>query len=216
MYRKMLALHGPQGWWPVRCEVSGDGYHPGTFDVPRTQAGRFEICVGAILTQNTAWTNVCKALERLEQYALLDPSRICRCCDEELQETIRPAGYYVQKAGYLRHISQWFMQNDMSLCKQATVQDRPALLGVHGVGPETADSILLYAYRVPTFVVDTYTRRIFSAQKVIDPKWSYERIRSLFQKVLPHDVQLFQEYHALLVAHAKACLVDSRSGNQGR
>lgn len=219
----MAEAYGPQGWWPVVCERSGfaepqgerqrEGYHPGQFDFPKTRRGRFEIACGAVLTQNTAWGNVQKALAGLRAAHWLSPEALCATDPFELGQVIRPAGYFNQKSGYLRAMSEWFRKADRALTKQTASRAllevvRPALLGVRGIGPETADCILLYAYKLPTFVVDAYTRRVMSHLGLIEPNWSYETIRHCCEQALElgncrATVELYQEAHALMVEHAK-------------
>jgi endonuclease III related protein len=220
---RMFAEYGPQGWWPVRCErrffanSRGDCerryYHPGQFDFPRTRKGRWEIACGAVLTQNTAWSNVERALDGLREANLLTPESVARCPGVALGSLIRPAGYFNQKARYLGAISRWFLDCDRTLCQTEPSRAllelvRPELLRVNGVGPETADSILLYAYRLPTFVVDAYTRRVFGRIGIVEPRATYEGIRSMFELALGLPdvqacVQAWQEAHALIVEHAK-------------
>lgn len=215
--------YGPQGWWPVQCErrsftnpkgtLEQDGYHPGQFDFPRSRRGRWEICCGAVLTQNTAWVNVRKALAGLRQAGLVTPERLLAARIQVVREVIRPAGYFNQKSGYLRAIAEWFVASDRALARaersRALLEAvRPELLKVRGVGPETADSILLYAFALPTFVVDAYTRRIFSQLAILDATWKYERIRALFEASLEQgcaavNVAHWQQAHALIVEHAK-------------
>ena len=215
--------YGCQGWWPVTCErkhftlprgeLQVDGYHPGQFDFPRTRRGRWEICCGAVLTQNTAWTNVRRALSSLAEARLTTPERLLRYPRPSLSSIIRPAGYFNQKAEYLRAVAQWFIENDGRLCRSKHSRvlleaARRTLLQVRGVGPETADSILLYAYSLPTFVVDAYTRRVFARLGVIETTASYESVRALFEQALSQTtvstcVRVWQEAHALIVEHAK-------------
>jgi len=202
IYLDLWQEHGPQGWWPVLCEDSESYYHPKAYNIPKTRAGRFEVCVGAILTQNTAWTNVEKALWRLSAAGYLAPEVMLQSSLDSLQEFIRPAGYYHQKSSYLLSMCEWFLRVEAAL-DAGIIPSRAELLACRGVGPETADSILLYAYFQPTFVVDTYTKRILSGHGLIDETWSYTQIQDLFQSSLAPDVTLFQEYHALIVAHAK-------------
>lgn len=220
---KMAKAYGPQGWWPVECErrtfdgPSGErqteGYHPGQFDFPRTRQGRFEIACGAVLTQNTAWTNVQKALRGLREAGLLSPERLFSMPDATLSQVIRPAGYFNQKSKYLKSLTEWFKAVDRKLSQETASRAlleavRPGLLAVRGIGPETADSILLYAYRLPTFVVDAYTRRVFSRLRLLEAHWGYERIRTflegaLRQPTVRETVEQYQEAHALIVEHAK-------------
>jgi endonuclease-3 related protein len=220
---QMRTEYGPQGWWPVFCErghctnaegvIEPDGYHLDQFDFPRTRLGRWEICCGAVLTQNTSWSNVRTALAGLRRVALMSPERILSAPKELLCEAIRPARYFNQKTSYLRAVSGWFIGNDRTLLRGKHSRPvleaiRPELLKVLGVGRETADSILLYAYALPTFVVDAYTRRVFSQLGVLDATWSYERVRALLETVLVQvspekTVEYWQESHALIVEHAR-------------
>jgi endonuclease-3 related protein len=222
-FADLLATYGPQGWWPIECERANfsrsegqrttEGYHPSEFDFPRTRAGRFEICCGAVLTQNTAWTNVRKALQQLRAENACSPQAVLELEPDRLGTIVRPAGYFNQKSKYLRAIAEWFAVNDAKLNRsppsEATLDDaRSRLLAVRGVGPETADSILLYAYRLPTFVVDAYTRRVLGRIGVVDGDWTYEQIRALCTQALRKPsvsatVECFQEAHALIVEHAK-------------
>ncbi len=194
-------------------QLEQEGYHPGQFDFPRTRKGRWEICCGAVLTQNTAWINVRRALEALQARALVTPERILLTQQGRLKAAIRPAGYFNQKSGYLRAMADWFISNDRKLCQMVRSRAlletvRPELLRVRGVGPETADSILLYAYGLPTFVVDAYTRRVFARLSLIEADFGYERIRALFEAELAErsvaaTVRRWQEAHALIVEQAK-------------
>jgi len=204
IYNEMLRLHGPQGWWPLTglskrnpSQYGGKtGYHPGDFSYPKTDLQRFEICVGAILTQNTAWANVEKALVNLEAGEILSTDRMIGCDEDVIRDAIRPAGYFNQKAKKLRIYAGYFTR------KQG-VPTRDELLSLWGIGKETADSILLYAYRQPIFVVAAYTRKIFSNLSLIDKDAEYDTIRNLFETDLPKDFKIYQEYHALIVEHAK-------------
>lgn len=178
---------GPQNWWPA--------------DTP------FEVIVGAILTQNTNWKNVERAIENLKEKKLLDPSALVKISEEELARLIRPAGYYNIKTKRLKEFLKVFCKRwDGSIEKMKTLplgQLRKALLEIRGIGPETADSILLYALGREVFVVDAYTKRILQRHGVIDGKEDYESIRKLFESVLPRDVSLYNEYHALIVRVGK-------------
>ncbi|MFA5109877.1 MAG: endonuclease III domain-containing protein [Desulfobaccales bacterium] len=187
LYDKTWQALGPQGWWP--------GETP------------FEVAVGAILTQNTNWGNVAKAIAVLKDRDLLEPRALGDLPEAELAELIRPAGYYNVKARRLKNFLDFLANRyDNSLAKMAGDEAerlRPALLGVKGIGPETADSILLYALHKPTFVVDAYTFRILSRHQLIGEACSYEELRGLFMERLPSEVPLYQEYHALLVRLGK-------------
>jgi endonuclease-3 related protein len=187
MFDRLLAAFGPQHWWP--------GESP------------FEVMVGAVLVQNTAWRNVERAIANLRQANLLDPHVLYALRVEELAELIRPAGYYQVKARRLRNLLQLVVEafdgslNQMFAADLATL--RSQLLRVHGIGPETADAILLYAGGVPTFVVDTYAHRILARHGWIGYDASYDEVKELFEASLPADAALYNEYHALLVRVGK-------------
>ena len=205
IYSWLMKLYGPQGWWPVlshkgkKPDITGDlrGYHPKDYSYPRNTNQRFEICVGAILTQNTAWKNVEKALINLKSAKVLTPRKLIQLSDKELKELIRPAGYYNQKAVYLINFTEFF------LSLKGKIPSRDEVLHCKGVGDETADSILLYAYSKPEFVIDTYTKRVFSNLGFIKPDEKYSAIKKLFETFVERDVRVYQEYHALIVEHAK-------------
>lgn len=183
IYDQLFAHYGPQNWWPADSA--------------------FEMIVGAVLTQNTSWLNVEKALEQLRTADALNPSEIARMTPEKLAELIRPAGFFNQKAEYLQIITQFYLHQMDQFADQPLDDFRKALLSLKGVGPETADSILLYACHRPIFVVDAYTRRIFSRLGFIERSASYQQIQKFFHTHLEPDVNLFNEYHALIVIHAK-------------
>jgi Uncharacterized protein related to Endonuclease III len=199
LYKKLFSLYGAQGWWPVRSECKGRGYHPNEFGLPKTRKGKFEVCMGAILTQNTAWTQVEKALTNLFAAKINTPEKILKTDDKTIATLITPAGYRNQKTKYLKNIAEWFI-NCSPLELEST---RNNLLQVKGVGGETADSILLYAFHLPTFVIDAYTKRTLTALKIFDEKTPYETLRLWFMDNLKSSVELFQEYHALFVEHGK-------------
>ncbi|MES9877476.1 MAG: endonuclease III domain-containing protein [Candidatus Sedimenticola sp. PURPLELP] len=185
IYRILLDNHGHQYWWPG--------------DTP------FEIIVGAVLTQNTAWINVEKAIDNLKQEGVLGLNHLLTLEEERLADLIRPSGYFNVKTRRLKSLCR-FIQ-DMGGVEALDVLDTDALrrelLTVNGVGPETADDILLYAYQRPVFVIDAYTRRLFSRLGVISGDESYEELRLAFQGSLGLKVEIFNEYHALIVRHAK-------------
>lgn len=185
IYQELLAVYGPSGWWPGDSE--------------------FEILVGAVLTQNTAWTNVEKALANLKSANLLSPQAVIDTEPARLAKLIRPSGYFNVKTKRLRAICLWVVERGGidNLHKLSTAELRAALLEVHGVGPETADDILLYAFRRPVFVVDAYTRRIFSRLGLITGTEHYETLRQSFEMALGEDISVYCEYHALIVRHAK-------------
>lgn len=158
--------------------------------------------VGAVLTQNTAWRNVERAIDNLRQANLLNPTAIADLAPVELAAHLRPAGYFNVKAKRLQSFCR-FLQEQSKLERLQTAELRARLLSVHGIGPETADDILLYAFLRPVFVIDAYTRRLFGRLGLLDGKASYEALRSCFESALDADVEMFNEYHALIVVHAK-------------
>ncbi len=185
VYRRLYGAHGPQHWWP------GDS--------------PFEIMVGAVLTQNTAWSNVERAMANLKQARALTPQAIAAAPHRQLAAWLKPSGYFNIKASRLRAFCEWLLQQGgvTTLRRWPTAKLRAALLAVHGIGPETADDILLYAFRRPVFVIDAYTRRILSRLGMIAGDEPYEALREMFESRLGADETLFNEYHALIVAHAK-------------
>jgi len=185
IFDALHAGYGPQHWWPG--------------DTP------FEVMVGAVLTQNTAWSNVEKAIANLVTRDMLDPGKIVSVRKDYLARWLKPSGYFNIKAGRLRHFCRWYLDSGgyTVLEKIPTEALRQSLLSVHGVGPETADDILLYAFRRPVFVIDAYTRRLFSRLGLIAGDEPYETLRLLIEQTLGPDVELFNEYHALIVQHAK-------------
>ena len=186
-YQRMSDFFGPCHWWPAESP--------------------WEVMVGAILTQNTAWSNVEKAISRLKSQNCLAPQSLIDSQEEILWEIIRASGYFRQKSKKLKTLAQYFQgrySGSIEIMRRADLRDlRQELLGVHGIGPETADSILLYALEKPIFVVDAYTRRIFSRHKFFPAKNSYESIQAYFMERLPADVPLYNEYHALIVFTGK-------------
>jgi len=183
IFKTMLEALGPSGWWPA--------------DSP------FEVAVGALLTQNTNWKNVAKAINALKNAGALSEQNFDQFSQEELEDLIRPAGYYKQKAQRLRIFVEFLRlraDGDILNLSHWDIQDaRRALLRVKGIGPETADSILCYALDMPILVVDAYTARIFSRHGLVSEDVDYHSLQSEIMDVLPQDVSLFNEYHALLV-----------------
>ena len=183
LYNKLYEAFGPRHWWP------GDS--------------PFEITVGAILTQNTAWRNVEKAINNLKAASLLSPEALQHLPVEDLAAAIRPAGYYNIKAKRLKHFLNFLFRENAGDLDRLLAENldtlRTRLLSVNGIGPETADSILLYAGNKPTFVVDTYTKRILFRHRLMPEEVLYEEVRSFFMDCLEPDVAMFNEYHALLV-----------------
>ena len=167
----------------------------------------FEVMVGAILTQNTAWTNVEKAIAALKEKRLLSPEALSRIDEETLARIIRPSGYYNVKAKRLKSFVQFLLEEYAGNIGIMSAEELPVLrnklLGVRGIGQETADSILLYACGKPVFVSDTYTRRILQRHHLIDENADYGQIQALFMNHLPGDVALFNQFHALIVHTGK-------------
>ena len=184
LFDHLFRVLGPQGWWPGE--------------------GPLEIAIGAILTQNTNWKNVERAIQNLKAEGLLDLERLLRIPQERLETLIRPAGYFRVKARRLRSFLRWLQAQGgfEPLQRRPLSEVRDAFLQVEGIGPETADSILLYALGRPVFVIDAYTRRILNRHG-IEPGNTYEDYRRWFESQLPRDPQLFNEFHALLVEIGK-------------
>jgi endonuclease-3 related protein len=187
IYKKLYRAFGPQHWWPG--------------DTP------FEIAVGAILTQNTNWTNVEKAIQNLKRNNALSAHALHNISLRELAGLIRPTGYFNIKAKRLKAFIEFLMNNYHGSMKKMKHEDiislREKLLSIHGVGSETADSIILYALDKPIFVIDAYTKRVLSRHGIMDYKDSYDTFQALFHDSLKKDVRLFNEYHALFVIVGK-------------
>lgn len=181
----LLATYGKQHWWPAETA--------------------FEVMVGAVLTQNTAWSNVERAIANLKGAGVLHQHGILDLSKDELAELIRPSGYFNVKAQRLQNFCRFLAENggECALRETAMQDARAMLLSINGVGAETADDIMLYALEQPVFVVDAYTRRIFSRLGVLGGDEGYEEIRTGFEKALGPHVLLFKEYHALIVRHGK-------------
>jgi len=186
VYQSLFKKYGAQKWWPA--------------DSP------FEVMVGAILTQNTAWLNVERALDNLKQANVFSPQKIIDSNHDVLAQCLRPSGYFNIKAKRLKNYCEWYVgQNEYTGLKhKRSTSLREMLLSINGVGPETADDILLYAFNRKIFVIDAYTRRIFSRLGLVDASLDYEALRTIFETELESEtVVLFNEYHALIVLHAK-------------
>lgn len=188
-YDALLTAYGPQHWWPCRT--------------------RFEIIVGAILVQNTAWTNVEPAIANLRRAKLLTPSAIEVVPFAKLAQLIRSSGYFRQKAKKLKAFVRFLRKEHggslNKMFRAPTAMLREQLLSVHGIGPETADAILLYAGNHPVFVVDAYARRILERHQLAEPHHGYEYLRQFFENNLPADPALYNEFHALIVHAGKHC-----------
>ncbi len=184
VYRRLHERFGVRDWWP--------GETP------------YEVVIGAILTQNTNWRNVEKAIGNLMAAGALEPETLLALSEERLKELIRPAGFFNQKAERLRDLTKWWMKVSSSQTRDDHPDLRAELLAIKGVGPETADSILLYALEQPVFVVDAYTRRILSRVGMISPDISYDALQELFHQSLPRQASLFNDFHAQFIAIGKA------------
>lgn len=186
-YRRLLVHFGPQQWWPGRT--------------------RFEIILGAILTQNTNWGNVAKAIANLRRAGALSPRSLAQLPPGRLRHLLRPSGYFRQKARTVSHFLNYLRQYNYSVRRMfrgATQHRRTELLALRGIGEETADSILLYAGNRPVFVIDAYTRRILMRHGLAPPDAPYAELQQLFERNLPpRRARLYNEYHALLVAAGK-------------
>lgn len=187
VYARLLRHFGPTHWWPG--------------DTP------FEIAIGAILTQNTAWSNVERAIENLKRMRLLEPRRMLACDIATLEQAIRPSGYFRQKAERLRIFCTYLIDryggSMKRMARQPLEKLREELLALKGIGPETADDILLYACEKHVFVIDAYTRRILGRHEIANGKLPYEALRALLERHLPADIELFKEYHGLIVYTGK-------------
>lgn len=204
IYNKLMGMYGHQGWWPVTPCYTSDKLKPMYGIKTRIEKQKLEIIIGAILTQSTAWKNVEKAITELNKRNLIDVNKILKISDNELAQIIRSSGYYNQKAKKLKNIAEFLKKYPIKKLENIDINEaRKLLLSVKGIGKETADSILLYALNKPIFVVDAYTRRIFSNLGLISPNANYDEIQALFMNNLPNDSKLFNEYHALIVEHAK-------------
>ena len=186
LFDTLLKRYGARHWWPA--------------DTP------LEVCVGAILTQNTNWLNVEKAIVNLKREGLLSVDALFDIDQERLAELIRPSGFFNVKSARLKVFVGWLLERYGSLDAMFSVEWRALreeLVAVRGIGPETCDSILLYAGEKPSFVVDAYTRRLLSRLGLVREEDDYHQVRALFMDLLPPDVQLFNEYHALIVEQCK-------------
>lgn len=186
-FQALLAQYGPQHWWPGECP--------------------FEVMVGVVLTQNTNWSNVEKAIGNLKRAKMLSPAKIEALSHDRLAQLIRPAGYFNIKAKRLKNLIHWLCREHEGslegLADMPADQLRQELLAINGIGRESADSIILYALEKPTFVIDTYTYRVLVRHGCIGPESDYEEVKEYCQSHLLEDVKVYNEFHALLVAVGK-------------
>ncbi len=183
MYTSLYKKYGPQGWWPAETPC--------------------EIIAGAVLTQNTAWPNVEKAIANLKKEDSLEPNTILGMEQSRLKQLIRPSGFFNQKALRLKSAMSWLVSNAKKAEQMDRMELREQLLAINGIGRETADSIALYAFNKPIFVIDAYTRRFCSEYGIME-KGEYDDYRLCFEKSLGLDAKIFNEYHALIVAWGKS------------
>lgn len=195
LYNTLFEHYGPQHWWP--CQTGK----------------RWEIITGAVLTQNTAWTNVEKAISNLIAVDIMSPEKVLAVPDGELQELIRPAGFFTQKSAYLKEMAQFIREQEKHFIMSDDVWDlRNQLLARKGVGRETADSILLYAFDKPVFVIDAYTRRVGERHLGLNGKAAYDVLQKIFMDALGTDRKVYNEYHALIVRLCKESCKKSQCG----
>jgi endonuclease III related protein len=203
VFEKLLSAYSEQNWWPVT--------EPGEL-LPTykkrdrlTEQQKFEVCIGAILTQNTDWKNAMKALEQLNKAKMLSCNALAAARQPAIAKLIRSSGYFNQKAKEVSLFAKYLRANYScsveKLFEKPLEELRQELLSLHGIGPETADDIILYAAGKPSFVVDAYTRRF--VERFFGKKMDYDEAKQFFEGQLPKDAQLFNEFHALLVEHGK-------------
>ena len=184
IYEKLFAHYGDLNWWPAK--------------------NPYEVIVGAILTQNTNWRNVEKAIANFGEN--LSPEFILETDCEKLSEIIKPAGFFNQKAKYLKSVTKWYENYDFDVEKvkeNDLYKLRRELLSINGIGQETADSILLYAFDFPTFVVDAYTKRLLLRLKIELDNYNYDSIKKYFENNLPKNIEIYNNFHALIVINGK-------------
>ena len=220
IYRRLREGYGSQGWWPTTAAATTEPrYHPGDTARQLSEEERWEVVVGAVLTQNTTWLSATKAIRSLQERKSLQPARLARLSLTELSRLIRPSRYHNQKARRLHDIASYVLRqyagsvNAFLDCgpppgiagrgpHKSDEQLRQELLYLDGIGPETADSILLYAAQRPAFVIDAYTRRICARLGFVERDITYEKLQALFVASLKENVETYNEFHALLVRHA--------------
>lgn len=212
LFDLLFKSYGHQGWWPILLARLSkqeqhkllNGYHPGDYKYPKNKEQILEICLGAVLTQNTNWKNVILALQSLKRSKMFSYESILHTEVEKIALAIKSAGYYNQKAQTIRRLVTFLQKIYFPRTKNVETSIlRNELLEIKGIGPETADCILLYAFHRCSFVVDAYTRRILTALDIIDVDFTYDQIKERFEETLVEDLGVFQEYHALLVEHGK-------------
>ncbi|QSH42216.1 endonuclease III domain-containing protein [Lentisphaerota bacterium ZTH] len=187
VYELLFEAYGHQDWWPA--------------DTP------WEVCMGAVLTQNTSWTNVEKAIANFKSIGAMTADKVLQLEDSDIEQAIRPSGYFRIKTRRLRSVANWWIRNSSKVPSECSDDEllrwRHSLLEVHGVGEETADSILLYCFNLPMFVIDTYTRRMVHRHLGMEPNMNYGKLQRIFMESIPRDTALYNEFHALIVLNSK-------------
>lgn len=202
IFSRLYFSFGPRNWWPVteKCKI-----HPEYSGGPKNEKQQLEVCFGSILAQNTNWKNAEKAIIELHRNSLVDVEKIAGISNERLAKIIKSSGYHNQKARKLKNFCNFLLENYNGnlrrLFKNNIEKLRRELLSVNGIGPETSDSIILYAAKKPIFVIDAYTKRIMN--RLGFRKQTYDGLQALFMKSLPNSEKLFNECHALLVELGK-------------
>jgi endonuclease-3 related protein len=209
IYNILLKYYGYQGWWPINSK-----YHPKDYSLPKTENEMFEIMVGTILTQNTSWKNVEKAIHNLHNKKIMSVEGILKTSQKALAKLIKPAGYYNQKSERIILLAKYLQKNYDSKPSKMFKKDvkdlKKELLNLKGIGNETADSIILYAAKKPIFVVDAYTKRIFSRMGFFKENETYENVQKFFMQNLKSNYKLYNEYHALIVELAKRSCIKKK------
>ena len=204
VFEKLENYYGWRGWWPSTLDGKLSPEYHKSKKYKYSNAEKFEIAVGAILTQNAAWINVVKALENLKKLRIDSPEKILKTDKEKIITAIRPSGYYNQKYKKIIFLSEFFALNSFEkLDKLDTLEIRNKFLEIWGVGKETADSIVLYVFNKPVFVVDAYTRRVFKRNGIISGKEDYDEIRLLIENRIPLNILKYKNYHAVIVELCK-------------
>ncbi|MBP9044182.1 MAG: hypothetical protein KBG49_11915 [Spirochaetes bacterium] len=204
VYKLLKKKYGSQGWWPIVNPDTGKSEY--ALGVPRNTDDIFEIAIGAILTQNVAWINVEKGIANLKRAGIFSPQSLLKAKEDKIASLITSTGYYNQKAKKIKNFLQWFKTYDFNFqnfSKLKIEEMRSQLLEIKGIGPETADSILLYGLKKKIFVVDAYTKRIFSRLGFFPESYSYEQMQEFFHNNFKGNVSSYNDFHALIVVHGK-------------
>ena len=204
LFEKLEKKYKWRGWWPSTPEGKKTPEYHKSKKYKYTDNEKFEIAVGAILTQNTAWTNVIKALENLNFLGVNLPEKLLKTEEDLLLNAIKPSGYYNQKLKKIKCLSEFFIKNSFKTLNKKNAADlRFMFLNIWGIGRETADSIILYVFNKPIFVIDAYTRRVLKRNGIIEGNEDYDEIRELVENNIPHNVNKYKNYHAVIVELCK-------------